>query len=193
MGFHVHVFKGPGWKLYVFTAAFSSSSFFSPFFSPFFPSIAWGKQGSEPLGTRVAFGRKARLGALEKRACPLTSGTKKKEKDGEWWNPYNPKGRLKGKGTTSWARQLRRQAQQPLQKEAENQKELAEGQPAELPKPLEKRPKETNQQHKQPLEKWQKKQDKPLEKRQKHQKQKKKKNMRTRKMEKKMQKQRKKW
>ena len=116
---------------------------------------------------------------------------KKWEKDEEWWNPYNPKGRLKGKGTTSWARQLRRQAQQPLQKEAENQKELAEGQPAELPKPLEKRPKETNQQHKQPLEKWQKKQDTPLEKRQKHQKQKKKKNMRTRKMEKKMQKQRK--
>ena len=116
---------------------------------------------------------------------------KKWEKDEEWWNPYNPKGRLKGKGTTSWARQLRRQAQQPLQKEAENQKELAEGQPAELPKPLEKRPKETNQQHKQPLEKWQRKQDKPLEKRQKHQKQKKKKNMRTRKMEKKMQKQRK--
>ena len=66
---------------------------------------------------------------------------KKWEKDEEWWNPYNPKGRLKGKGTTSWARQLRRQAQQPLQKEAENQKELAEGQPAELPKPLEKKAK----------------------------------------------------
>ena len=108
------------------------------------------------LGTRVAFGRKARLG--------LQVGPKKWEKDEEWWNPYNPKGRLKGKGTTSWARQLRRQAQQPLQKEAENQKELAEGQPAELPKPLEKRPKETNQQHNQPLEKWQRKQDKPLEK-----------------------------
>ena len=101
---------------------------------------------------------------LKKEHVHLQVGPKKWEKDEEWWNPYNPKGRLKGKGTTSWARQLRRQAQQPLQKEAENQKELAEGQPAELPKPLEKRPKETNQQHKQPLEKWQRKQDKPLEK-----------------------------
>ena len=170
---------------------FLAQVFFSPFFFAFFSQHCLRKARVRTLGTRVAFGRKARLGALEKRACPLTSGTKKWEKDEEWWNPYNPKGRLKGKGTTSWARQLRRQAQQPLQKEAENQKELAEGQPAELPKPLEKRPKETNQQHKQPLEKWQKKQDKPLEKRQKHQKQKKKKNMRTRKMEKKMQKQRK--
>ena len=101
---------------------------------------------------------------LKKEHVHLQVGPKKWEKDEEWWNPYNPKGRLKGKGTTSWARQLRRQAQQPLQKEPGNQKELAEGQPAELPKPLEKRPKETNQQHKQPLEKWQKKQDKPLEK-----------------------------
>ena len=70
--------------------------------------------------------------------------SKKWENDDEWWNPYNPKGRPKGKGTTSWARQLRRQAmqpdaQQPLEKEAEKQQELAEGKPAALPQPLEKK------------------------------------------------------
>ena len=95
--------------------------------------------------------------------------SKKWENDDEWWNPYNPKGRLKGKGTTSWARQLRRQAmqpdaQQPLEKEAEKQQELAEGKPAELPQPLEKRQKDGNQQPNKPLEKWQKKTDQALEK-----------------------------
>lgn len=45
------------------------------------------------------------------------------EKDDEWWNPYNKVGRLKGKGSTTWARQARRAAQfagntdqQPLEK-----------------------------------------------------------------------------
>ena len=51
---------------------------------------------------------------------PYKWDKEKWEKDEEWWNPYNPAGRLKGKGTTSWARQMRRQAlhQQPLEKEA---------------------------------------------------------------------------
>ena len=47
------------------------------FFSPFFSQHCLRKARVRTLGTRVAFGRKARLGALEKRACPLTSGTKK--------------------------------------------------------------------------------------------------------------------
>ena len=52
-------------------------------------------------------------------------------KNDEWWNPYNKVGRLKGKGSTTWARQARRAAQfagntdqQPLEKgHAEMQKE----------------------------------------------------------------------
>ena len=114
---------------------------------------------------------------------PYKWDKEKWEKDEEWWNPYNPAGRLKGKGTTSWARQMRRQAlhQQPLEKEAKKQ-ELAEGQPAELPQPLEKRQGE-HKQPKQPLEKWQKKTSQPLEKRQKHQIKKKEKQMKKKQVE----------
>ena len=116
--------------------------------------------------------------------------SKKWENDDEWWNPYNPKGRLKGKGTTSWARQLRRQAmqpdaQQPLEKEAEKQQELAEGKPAELPQPLEKKSKkmETRSQ----TSHWKngrRRQTRLWKKKQKHQKNKEKRKMKTRQVEK---------
>ena len=55
---------------------FLAQVFFSPFFR-LFSQHCLRKARVRTLGTRVAFGRKARLGALEKRACPLTSGTKK--------------------------------------------------------------------------------------------------------------------
>lgn len=78
------------------------------------------------------------------------------EKDDEWWNPYNKVGRLKGKGSTTWARQARRAAQfagntdqQPLEKgHAEMQKEkkteAMEVIQEETQQPLEKRKKTTD-------------------------------------------------
>ena len=73
------------------------------------------------------------------------------EKDDEWWNPYNKVGRLKGKGSTTWARQARRAAQlagntdqQPLEKWQEEKTEAMEVIQEETQQPLEKRKKTTD-------------------------------------------------
>ena len=74
------------------------------------------------------------------------------EKDDEWWNPYNKVGRLKGKGSTTWARQARRAAQfagntdqQPLEKgQKEKKTEAMEVIQEETQQPLEKRKKTTD-------------------------------------------------
>ena len=68
------------------------------FFFAFFSQHCLRKARVRTLGTRVAFGRKARLGALEKRACPLTSGTKKNgRRMRNGGTPTTPKGDSRGK------------------------------------------------------------------------------------------------
>ena len=86
---------------------FLAQVFFSPFFFAFFSQHCLRKARVRTLGTRVAFGRKARLGALEKRACPLTSGTKKNgRRMRNGGTPTTPKGDSRGKespaGQGSW-------------------------------------------------------------------------------------------
>ena len=101
------------------------------------------------------------------------------EEDAEWWNPYNKRGRLKGKGSTTWKRQAVRAAKakaqaapavaappeqdgaQPLQKRQGEEKVKEE-------EPLQKRQEATAVE--QPLEKRPGEEAKPLEKRQEEQK-----------------------
>ena len=78
------------------------------------------------------------------------------EEDAEWWNPYNKRGRLKGKGSTTWKRQAVRAAgAQPLQKRQGEEKVKEE-------EPLQNRQEATAVE--QPLEKMPEEEAKPLEK-----------------------------
>lgn len=61
--FYVHGFKGTGWKLYVFSAAFSSSKLF---FFPFFFALNQAFWSEKALGIRAAFARKASRQLLKK-------------------------------------------------------------------------------------------------------------------------------
>ena len=61
--------------------------------------------------------------------------------DDEWWNPFNKIGRLKGKGTTSWARAARKAAETPEEraerKRLRDEKKKQEQGAANSSKPLE--------------------------------------------------------
>ena len=94
------------------------------------------------------------------------------QRDDEWWNPYNPAGRLKGKGTTTWTRQEKRRKKREEEEREEEEKKgksLKKGQPATLPEK-----KARNKEPAEPLEKKAEKatasteervkQEKPLEK-----------------------------
>ena len=116
------------------------------------------------------------------------------EEDAEWWNPYNKRGRLKGKGSTTWKRQAVRAAKakaqaapavaappeqdgaQPLQKR-QGEEKVKEEEPLQKrqgeekvkeEEPLQKRQEATAVE--QPLEKRPGEEAKPLEKRQEEQK-----------------------
>ena len=90
------------------------------------------------------------------------------EEDAEWWNPYNKRGRLKGKGSTTWKRQAVRAAK------AKAQAAPAVAAPPEQDgaQPLQKRQGEEKVKEEEPLQKRQEATavEQPLEKRQEEQK-----------------------
>ena len=77
--------------------------------------------------------------AIEKMANPKKYEWSKEKwlQDETWWTPYNKSGRLKGKGSTSWARAARRAAETSEQRE-ERKRLRDEKQKASSSEPLQK-------------------------------------------------------
>ena len=77
--------------------------------------------------------------AIEKMANPKKYEWSKEKwlQDETWWTLYNKSGRLKGKGSTTWARAARRAAETPEQRE-ERKRLRDEKQKASSSEPLQK-------------------------------------------------------
>ena len=121
--------------------------------------------------------------AIEKMANPKKWewSREKWEQDESWWTPYNKLGRLKGKGSTTWARAARRAAETPEQREERKrlrdekqkassseplQKEATQDEPKEAAssKPLQKEAESIEATSSKPLQKEAEESSKPLQK-----------------------------